>query len=637
MIWTICAIISTIMIALGIRAYFNKRNGSLRMIFALACLFIATFVIYIPAFYASYDLLSGLVGNLVHVLQVITIDADVLEFYDVINAEIGNYIYAKVYMILLGFLHVTLPTISAFTAVAVLLRCFSSMQLLLANYVKKPLFIFSEANERSMQLAKSIKELKCDIVFANSDIDSLSNENDSIRNFIFKEESVSEINIRSKKGKKIYFFCISENEDLALTQSLQLIEKHSNLKDAEQKNIHICLFSKHRDFSVYIDSAHKGNLDIQCFNEYELLIYNLLDKYPLFKYAKSNIHILLYGLSQINIVALKAIVWCGQLSGYSMKISVVGVDIEKQIEELKLNIPGIFSNRYYTLFYNCDNEKEAVDTIDRHCSDANYVIVSEKTDNGTMNRGINLRRLFYKLSKDYSRCPPIFCYIKEPAKFNIVKNLATAESNPERKMSYNLTPFGSLEEVYTYKTLVDSDLEKLAKNVHLAYEEIFSDGSINVEEALKRYNVFEVNKRSNRANALHIRYKLNLLGLDYTEDQNAEMVDMHDYYTEEHLERLSVSEHDRWMAFMETEGWVPASKEDVYSYRESGISKGRHNCPILKMHPYICEYEALKDLSMDIEGKDTTVYDKELILRIPDILGDKWNVAGKIYRITKLS
>ena len=90
------------------------------------------------------------------------------------------------------------------------------------------------------------------------------------------------------------------------------------------------------------------------------------------------------------------------------------------------------------------------------------------------------------------------------------------------------------------------------------------------------------------------------------------------------------------MAFLETEGWIPSIKEDVYLYRESGISKGRHNCPILKMHPYICEYEKLKDLSLDLEGKDTTVYDEELILRIPDILGDKWNVAGKEYKIIKL-
>ena len=203
-------------------------------------------------------------------------------------------------------------------------------------------------------------------------------------------------------------------------------------------------------------------------------------------------------------------------------------------------------------------------------------------------------------------------------------------------MSYNLTPFGSLDEIYTYEILVDSDLEKLAKNVHLAYEEIFSDGDINVKEALKRYNVFEVNKRSNRANALHIRYKLNTLGLDYTNDPNANEVRPEDFYTEEVLENMSVSEHNRWMAFLETEGWLPAEKNEVIAYRESGISKGRHNCPALKMHPYICAYEELKDLSLELEGKDTTVYDKELIIRIPDILGDKWNSSKKKFKIIKM-
>ena len=127
-----------------------------------------------------------------------------------------------------------------------------------------------------------------------------------------------------------------------------------------------------------------------------------------------------------------------------------------------------------------------------------------------------------------------------------------------------------------------------------------------------------------------------MLGLDYTDQADAEEVDMREYYTDQYLTLLSISEHNRWMAFLETEGWSPSTKEEVYSYRESGISKGRHNCPILKMHPYICEYESLKELSMEIEGKDTTVYDKGLILRIPDILGDKWNVAGKKYKIIKL-
>ncbi|MBQ4065671.1 MAG: hypothetical protein IJD10_06185 [Clostridia bacterium] len=636
MIWIICAILSTFMLVLSMKAYLNKNKGSLRVILILLCLFIASYIIYLPAFLASYDFLSGTIGNFIHVLQIVTIDADIMEYYDLIHTSIGNAIFTKIYMLLLGVLHITMPAVSALTAITVLFRCFSSMQLGIANRRKKPMFVFSEVNECALQLAKSLESVKCDIVFSNSSDESLNNTNDSVRGYIFKEESISDLRIKSGKRKDVYFFCISEDEDKSLSHALQLIDHFSNLSDTEQEHIHIYHFSKHQDFSVYIDSADKGMLDVQCINEYEMLVYHLLDKYPLFRFAKSDIHVLLYGFSDINRIALKAIAWCGQLSGFSMRISVVGVDINDKIHALKLDAPGLFTDRYQIDFYDCRSDKEITDIISQQCSDANYIIVSDDSDNNTMNRGIMLRRLFYRLSKTYDYCPPIFCYIKEPAKYEIVKNLATAEFNPKRKMSYDLIPFGSLSEVYSYKQLVDSDLEKLAKNVHLAYEEIFSSGEINVKEAIKNYNVFAVNKRSNRANALHIRYKLNLLGLDYCEEDEARSVTMSDYYTEESLKKLSLSEHDRWMAFLETEGWIPATKEDVYAYRESGISKGRHNCPILKMHPYICEYENLKDLSMDLEGKDTTVYDEELILRIPDILGDKWNVAGKKFTIITL-
>jgi hypothetical protein len=598
---------------------------------------VATYIIYLPAFLKTYDVLSGLIGSLVHVLQVITIDADIMGCYDVINEGISSSLFFHMYMVLLGVLHLILPTASALSAVTVLFRCFSSMQLFFASHCKKPLFIFSEVNERSLQLAKSLKDIKCDIVFANSDADSLSSESDNNQGFIYKEESISEMNVKAKRGKDIYYFCISEDEDTSLSYALQLIEKYSELDEEEQEDIHIFQFARSEDFSVYIDSANKGMLDIQCINEYEMLVYNLLDKYPLFKFANNEIHVLLHGLSEINMTALRALAWCGQLGGYKLKISVVGIGITTHVEELNLSVPGLFTERYNIDYYDCTSEKEIVDVIRQKCADVTYVIVSETTDNETMKRGIILRRLFYKLSETFDYCPPIFCYIKEPSKFNIVKNLATAESNPKRKMSYDLTPFGSLEEVYTYDKLIHSDLERIAKNVHLAYEEIFSDGPINVGEALKRYHIFEVNKRSNRANALHIRYKLNLLGLDYTGQEDAEEVNMQDYYTEEYMDLLAASEHDRWMAFLETEGWEPSTREEVYSYRESGISKGRHNCPILKKHPYICEYEKLKELSIDLEGKDTTIYDKELILRIPDILGDKWNVAGKKYKITKLN
>lgn len=137
MIWIVCTILSIILLVLSIVSYLNKNNGSLRIVIVLGCLFIATYIIYIPAFLVSYDIVSGLVGSFVRVLQVITIDADVMEFYDVINAEIGNFAFAKIYIFLLAIMHVALPMISALTAVTVLFRCFSSVRLFVANNSNK--------------------------------------------------------------------------------------------------------------------------------------------------------------------------------------------------------------------------------------------------------------------------------------------------------------------------------------------------------------------------------------------------------------------------------------------------------------------------------------------------------------------
>ena len=636
--WIICASVAVLLIVIGVGLYLGKRNSNTRSVIALGCIFGATFVAYSPVYFGDYGIIGGLFGNVIHTLRVVTIDADVTEFYDAIRSGIESELLTKAYTVMIGALHIALPMLSAVTAFTVLVRYFSTMQIHLAGKRNCPMFIFSEVNERSLHLAKSLEKIKCDIIFAGSTADSFNGKIENKHSVILKDEEISELTIKNRKGKDIYFFCISEDEDVSLGHTLDLIERYSSASEEEQEHIHIYQFTKHEDFAVFIDSADKESIDVQCINEYEMLVYNLLDKHPLMKYGRSGAHVLIHGLSDMNVVALKAVAWCGQMSNFSLRISVVGVDMVDRINELRMNTPGLFTDRYDIRFFDCRTEKEVIDTIRTDCADANYIIVGEKSDNDTMNLGISLRRLFYMMDTDFSACPPIFCYIKEPSKFSLIKDLATAESNPKRKVNYNLTPFGSLEEVYTYETLISSGLENIAKNVHLAYEEIFSDGEINVKEALKRYNIFEVNKRANRGAALHIRYKLNMLGLDYKEivGPEDEELQLRDAYTEEALESMSVAEHNRWMAFLEAEGWLPAEKDEVNACRNSGISRGRHNCPILKMHPYICEYEKLRDLSVELEGKDTTVYDRELIARIPDILGDKWNVSGKKYKIVRL-
>ncbi len=633
MIWIICAIISTLFLITGIALFLYNRKEKLRVIYVLAVLFIASYVAYIPIFLQKYDLVSSLFAGFFNLLQLMSINADYLKYYELIKLCVASNVFAVIYLAMLAILHLALPIVSAISAVALLLRCLSSIRLYFASKTKRPIFIFTEVNDRATALAKDFKDIKCDVVFCDCDEKTISKGKNS--GFIFKAEKAEELNVKIKTGKDVYFICLSNNENKSLSSALALIDKYSKIDSGAQETVHIYQFAQYKDYSLYIDSMDKGNLDIRTINEYEALIYNLLDKYPLYTYAKKDIHVLLYGASQINVMALRIISWCGKLYNYSLKISVVGKDIEETENELKLSYPGLFEKIHNIKFYNVKNQNQAFDLIKKDLSDVTYVIVSEKTDLETMEMGVELRRLFYKVDNTYTNCPPIFCYVQDESQFSVVKELKTAESKPERKMSYNLIPFGNLSEIYSIEYLVDSQLEKLAKNVHFAYSEIFSTGEIDKAETLKGYSTFEVNKRSNRANALHIRYKLNLLGLDYTSDENAESVDLNDYLTGDLLTKLAISEHDRWLTFLQSEGWTVSSKEDVYAYRESGVSKGRHNCPLLKMHPYICDFDKLTDLSIEIEGKDTAVYDVELIKKIPEILGDKWGVAKKKFKIIK--
>ena len=262
-------------------------------------------------------------------------------------------------------------------------------------------------------------------------------------------------------------------------------------------------------------------------------------------------------------------------------------------------------------------------------------MVAESTEKDTIQQSVFLRRFYYMTDPRFKDAPRIYAYICNADKALAVSSLCTAEEKPQRRAKYDIVPFGVASDVYTYENITDSDLEKLAKNVHLMYEDIFADGPIDAMDAIRRYNLFEVNKRSNRANALHIRYKLFLLGLDYTQAEDAEEVNMADFTDEEKLEQMSRSEHDRWMAFLESEGWVGATVEQAAAYQASGLSKGRHNCPLVKMHPYICPYDELKARSDALGLPDSTVYDRELITRIPEILHDKWGVTGKRYKIIK--
>ena len=639
MIWYICAIAAVMLFVVTAMVSVDTKHGSKKVFYIFVLFTVSTYILYIPPFFIGYEPIAAVWGSLYNILQVISLESGCLDWYDFITASIGFGLFEKIYIALLGFVHIALPAVSAVSAITLVLHFLATVRLSVVNHRRRPIFVFSEINNKSEALARNIRETigKCDIVF--SDISGVAEKNvlQQELNCIVYEKSIESIQIKHVADKEIYYFCITGDSDINLNHTLDLINDSRDLPTEVQQKIHVFLFADGDNVDIMIDSSDKGNIDIHVVNEIETIAYDLLNEYPLCKHAtNSEISILLCGLDKLDKAFLRAALWCGQLAGYKLKVRVVGIDIEKEIENMKLWFPGLFTDRYDVEFYSCIGDKDFADTVDKHCRDANYIVVNRENDEETVNIAILLRRMFYKFDSEYKNAPPIYAYIRYSDKAKMVRNLQTSEANPERRTSYDITPFGYYGDIYTYNNLVDSDIEKLSKNVHLVYEDIFSEADIDVQAALGRYKIFEVNKRSNRANAMHIRYKLALLGLDYTDaDADGEEVELKDYLEKEKLDMLSYSEHNRWMAFLESEGWETATIDQVNAYKASDISKGRHNCPVLQLHPYICAYEELPERSEKLGLPDSTVYDRELIARIPDILGDKWNAVGKRFKIVK--
>ena len=137
---------------------------------------------------------------------------------------------------------------------------------------------------------------------------------------------------------------------------------------------------------------------------------------------------------------------------------------------------------------------------------------------------------------------------------------------------------------------MNSALEELAVQIHLFYDP--------EEIKLKRYNMLEYNKKSSRASALHIKYKLYaILKENMTEDMKENQRLFNEMYSKEIEDLLTVNEHERWNAYMRRIGYVQASIDEVENYYP------KTKCQIYylaRMHPALVEFNQLDEVSKEL-------------------------------------
>ena len=473
------------------------------------------------------------------------------------------------YFVLMNILFLLAPLLTASFIITYLEKIVTNIKFQLAK--NKNLYVFSEVNYKSLTLARSLQNNQDSLVIFTNVKDKKDINIKSIR--INKEIT----NITFNPKSKITFYMISEYEEKNLNETLELIDKYKN-----RINTKIYVVNNNSETPVILDSIDKGEITVEIINETERAIFNLLNNKPLFLNAiNKTIDILIVGCGNIGKEFLIDSLWCGIIPGYQLHIIVLDINADKIKENIIVEMPELLNN-YDVTFVNEDIKSHKAIEFIKTKSDINYILVSMDNDNKNLDVAIMLRRLFLR---EFNRQPIINLYIENEFKKEEILRLSN-----EKGYAYNLNAFGSIKELYSKNNVFDSELEKLAIQIHLAYD---SD-DIN----LKRYNLREYNKRSSRATSLHIKYKLyGILKDRYTNDMQKDLELFRKMYSKEVSELLIKNEHDRWMAYMRSIGYIFVSTKEVARYYE----KNKHYIHYLaKRHPALVEFHELDNVSKEL-------------------------------------
>ena len=492
----------------------------------------------------------------------------------------------------------------------------------------QPIYFFSELNENSLELAKDIyKENKKQGLFVFCGVNSISDselkDELKIYGFIYFRKAESEMILKPNNFRN--YFELSEDQDANLVHTKALIYAYQNkYKNADYSKVKIYLFSEQKETSFVLSSIDRKGLPVIIVNRNSFIANDLFFNNPLYKALKEKQNTISYlqiGCGEIGTELVKQVLYLGQLGKtYKLKLTIIDTNAKSLESSLKLEMPEIFTSNYNIHFIEADVKTESFKkALDSYCKDANYVSIVLGDDEQNIHTALYLRSYYIRKNLKVGAYPLIAVRIK-----NAVKNEVVAQIYKE------FTIFGGENLIYSTR-LVNSELEKLAINIHQIYLE--SKKILDEKEILKDYySKDEVYIKSNRANALHIRYKLFMLGYEICKLNNNDNSDIDFSISYEEAKKLAQIEHERWNAFMRTEGWCKLPLE-YFADKEKKINK----IPEAKLHACICSWEELKDVD-SVFNENYELYDENFVRYIPRILGlgNNTNISNVKYKLIKL-
>lgn len=278
-------------------------------------------------------------------------------------SELPNWFGAS-YTVFLDFLYLIAPILTFGLIVSIFNNISSSI--MLTFYLSREICVFSEKNLRAEIIAEDIrkKDPRSVIVFFNSDNSTHVKKDKTL----FFDTSVLKINKAILKHSKHITFYIcgdDKSENLKTTMDLlEIIGKYPRLVNKLEKNfqsdsgIDIFYFYPKRLKLPIMSNINKHNVRVRRVNEAQNLIYNLIYEEPILKYVNKEtgtVNIAVVGAGKYGEEFIRAAIWSGQHRKYKININVFD----------KENVKDLFTNRYPELV----NTEQLLDK-----SDINYKI-----------------------------------------------------------------------------------------------------------------------------------------------------------------------------------------------------------------------------------------------------------------------
>ena len=516
-----------VLVALGIlalKAYKTKDKGkrifTALHIFTLG-VFVSTVFIFIPVYFAEKyfgesAVLRPFVLSIHHALRVFILDGE----FDIIkNSVPGDDVLKVMFSSYASILYVLAPILTFSNVLSFFKNIKNEIRFLW--HKKRPFYIFSELNERSIKLAESIiddkdlKKHKPVIVF--TDVFEQNEEDDyelilkahDIRAILLKKD-ITRLNAKRKKSY-IEFFLIGDNDSENTEQAIKLTNIY---KDYTKRAIY--LFSSKQSAGYILDSLDKGkriisktleqkmvdnahgvlyenalsaddfdvkdSFYLRRIDSISLLPIDVLSDQSVVKFLskatteEKRISLMIIGIGESGKAFLKTAFWLYQHFGYCVEISVLDKE-EKDVivGKIKKDCPGLEFDTEVSTNRDSNYHIRIISKIDVDSSDlgnlfesdnnkewikkTQLVVVSLGDDDKNIETAVALRKMFDRVNEISNGSNCLKDEYEIPLIYSIVYN--------EKKAS-NLT------------------------NISTETELVFSDDAISVRK--RAYDGFKIKK-----------------------------------------------------------------------------------------------------------------------------------------------